>query len=101
MGKSEQIIRSACRMCHDVCHVLVHLEEGRVVKITDDPESPISRGYLCPKGAAAKTYATASPACLLWGSATDASASNYQTARSLLILRALIGNINGPGGDVL
>lgn len=45
-------IRSACRMCHGVCQVLVHLKGGRVAKITGDPQSPTSRGYLCPKGAA-------------------------------------------------
>ena len=49
---SDRIIRSACRMCHGVCQVLIHLRKGRVVKITGDPESPTSRGYLCPKGAA-------------------------------------------------
>lgn len=52
MGNNRRIIRSACRMCHGVCQVLVHMEGERVVKITGDPESPISRGYLCPKGAA-------------------------------------------------
>ncbi|MDF1552278.1 MAG: molybdopterin-dependent oxidoreductase [Deferrisomatales bacterium] len=46
------VIRSACRMCHGVCQVLVHVENGRVVKVTGDPECPTSRGYLCPKGAA-------------------------------------------------
>ena len=52
-----RIVRSSCRMCHGVCQVRVHLEDDRVVKVTGDPESPISRGYLCPKG-------TASPALL-------------------------------------
>jgi len=47
-----RVVRSACRMCHGVCQVLVHLEGERVVKITGDPDSPTSRGYLCPKGAA-------------------------------------------------
>ena len=47
-----QIVRSSCRMCHGVCQVLVHLEEDRVVQVTGDPERPISRGYLCPKGKA-------------------------------------------------
>jgi anaerobic selenocysteine-containing dehydrogenase len=45
-------VRSACRMCHGVCQVRVHLEDDRVVEVTGDPESPISRGYLCPKGRA-------------------------------------------------
>ena len=46
-------VRSACRGCHGVCQVLVHLDGDRVVKVTGDPESPTSRGYLCPKGSAA------------------------------------------------
>ncbi len=46
------VVRSACRMCHGVCQVLVHVRDGRVVKVTGDPDSPTSRGYLCPKGAA-------------------------------------------------
>jgi anaerobic selenocysteine-containing dehydrogenase len=46
-------IRSACRGCHGVCQVLVHLEGDRVVQVTGDPDSPTSRGYLCPKGKAA------------------------------------------------
>jgi len=39
-------------MCHGVCQVLVHVEGDRVVKVTGDPDSPTSRGYICPKGAA-------------------------------------------------
>lgn len=48
-----RVVRSACRGCHGVCGVLVHLDGDRVVKVTGDPDSPTSRGYLCPKGAAA------------------------------------------------
>ena len=47
-----KVIKSACRMCHGVCQVNVHLEGEKVVKITGDPESPASRGYICPKGMA-------------------------------------------------
>jgi anaerobic selenocysteine-containing dehydrogenase len=50
--------------------------------------------------AAARTYATTRPACIQWGQGVDASACNIQTARSLLILRALTGNVDVPGGDV-
>jgi len=53
MSSQLSIVRSACRGCHGVCQVLVHLREGRVVKVTGDPDSPTSRGYLCPKGSAA------------------------------------------------
>ncbi len=52
MFAKKRIVRSACRMCHGVCQVLVHLDGDRVVKITGDPDSPTSRGYLCPKGKA-------------------------------------------------
>jgi anaerobic selenocysteine-containing dehydrogenase len=48
-----RVVRSSCRGCHGVCQVLVHLEGDRVVKVTGDPDSLTSRGYLCPKGAAA------------------------------------------------
>ncbi len=51
--------------------------------------------------AAARDYATTSPACIQWGNALDMSYCNFQTARSLLILRAITGNIDRPGGDVL
>ena len=53
MSHAKEIVRSSCRGCHGVCQVLVHLDGDRVVKVTGDPESPTSRGYLCPKGAAA------------------------------------------------
>jgi hypothetical protein len=51
--------------------------------------------------AAARTYATTSPASLLWGNAIDMSASSFHTARALMILRAITGNIDRPGGDVI
>jgi anaerobic selenocysteine-containing dehydrogenase len=53
MSHPMRVVHSACRGCHGVCQVLVHLEGNRVVRVTGDPDSPTSRGYLCPKGAAA------------------------------------------------
>lgn len=47
-----EMVRSACRMCHSVCQILVHLENSRVVRVTGDPESPTSYGYICEKGKA-------------------------------------------------
>ena len=52
----KRIVRTACRSCHGVCQVLVHLIGDRVTKVTGDPESPTSRGYLCPKGKAAPSF---------------------------------------------
>lgn len=54
MAATEQIVRTSCRGCHGICQVLVHLDAtGRVVRVTGDPDSPTSRGYICPKGQAA------------------------------------------------
>jgi anaerobic selenocysteine-containing dehydrogenase len=47
-----KIYKSACRTCHGGCGVLVHVEDGKVVKVKGDPESPLNKGKLCPKGAA-------------------------------------------------
>lgn len=45
-------IRTACRSCHGGCGVIAHVQNGKVVKIEGDPESPISHGTLCSKGLA-------------------------------------------------
>jgi formate dehydrogenase major subunit len=47
-----QVARSICPYCGVGCGQLVYHREGAVVSIEGDPESPISRGHLCPKGAA-------------------------------------------------
>jgi len=36
----------------------VYVEDGEVSQIEGDPASPISRGRLCPKGAASKSFVT-------------------------------------------
>ena len=51
--------------------------------------------------AAARAYATARPGAIHWGSAIDMSRCSFQTARSLMILRAITGNIDRPGGDAM
>jgi formate dehydrogenase major subunit len=40
------------------CGQLVYVEGGRVTQIEGDPDSPISRGRLCPKGSASKELVT-------------------------------------------
>lgn len=47
-----KVVRSCCRACIHNCGVLVHVQNGRVVKIEGDPEYPMSRGALCAKGLA-------------------------------------------------
>ncbi len=45
------VSRSVCPYCGVGCGQLVFHKEGRLVSIEGDPQSPISRGHLCPKGA--------------------------------------------------
>jgi len=45
-----KIYKSSCRACIAACAVLVHVKDGRVIKIEGNPESPMSRGGVCAKG---------------------------------------------------
>lgn len=45
-----EIRRSYCGLCHPRCGMLLHVDNGKVVKITGDPDHPISRGALCARG---------------------------------------------------
>jgi formate dehydrogenase major subunit len=47
-----QVARSICPYCGVGCGQLIYHQNGKLVSIEGDPESPISRGRLCPKGAA-------------------------------------------------
>jgi formate dehydrogenase major subunit len=46
-----QVTRSICPYCAVGCGQLVFHRNGRLISIEGDPESPVSRGRLCPKGA--------------------------------------------------
>lgn len=47
--------RTYCaRMDHGGCGLLVTVDDGRIVKVQGDPDSPISHGHVCPKGLAIK-----------------------------------------------
>ncbi len=53
-----KVARSVCPYCAVGCGQLVYHREGRVVSIEGDPQSPISRGHLCPKGSASYELVT-------------------------------------------
>ena len=46
-----EIVRTTCRLCLVRCGMLVETE-GDAVRISGDPDHPLSRGYLCVKGQA-------------------------------------------------
>ena len=43
---------SVCPYCAVGCSQLVSVRDGKIVNIEGNPDSPINRGTLCPKGAA-------------------------------------------------
>jgi anaerobic selenocysteine-containing dehydrogenase len=44
------VLKSVCRSCHGGCGVLMHVQDGRLVKVEDDRDSPLNHGRLCPIG---------------------------------------------------
>ena len=44
------VVKSVCRSCHGGCGVKLHVQDGRLVRVEGDRESPLNRGRLCPIG---------------------------------------------------
>ena len=55
IAKADRVVDSICPYCAVGCAQHVYVKDGEVVQIEGDPASPISRGRLCPKGAASKS----------------------------------------------
>lgn len=55
---ADRVARSVCPYCAVGCGQRVFVTDGRVTQIEGDPDSPISRGRLCPKGSASKALVT-------------------------------------------
>jgi len=51
---ADRVVQSVCPYCAVGCGQKVYVKDERVVQIEGDPDSPISRGRLCPKGAASE-----------------------------------------------
>ena len=49
---ADRVVKSVCPYCAVGCAQLVYVKDERIVDIEGDPDSPISRGCLCPKGSA-------------------------------------------------
>jgi formate dehydrogenase major subunit len=55
---ADRVVGSICPYCAVGCAQRVYVKDEKVVQIEGDPASPISRGRLCPKGAASKQLVT-------------------------------------------
>lgn len=55
---ADRVVRTVCPYCAVGCGQLVYVKDEKIVQIEGDPASPVSRGRLCPKGAATKQLVT-------------------------------------------
>ena len=53
------MVDSICPFCAVGCGQKVYVKDEKVIQIEGDPDSPISRGRLCPKGAASEALVNA------------------------------------------
>ena len=56
--RADEVVRSVCPYCAVGCGQRVYVHDGAVTQIEGDPDSPISRGKLCPKGSASRELVT-------------------------------------------
>src|SRR6476469_10054590 len=55
---ADRVVQSVCPYCAVGCGQLVYVKDEKVVQIEGDPDSPVSRGRLCPKGSASEQLVT-------------------------------------------
>jgi formate dehydrogenase major subunit len=55
---ADRVVPSVCPYCAVGCGQKVFVKDEKVVQIEGDPDSPVSRGRLCPKGSASKNLVT-------------------------------------------
>ncbi|UXA14537.1 dehydrogenase [Mycobacterium sp. SMC-8] len=55
---ADRVAYSVCPYCAVGCAQKVYVKDDKVVQIEGNPDSPISRGRLCPKGSASKQLVT-------------------------------------------
>ena len=55
---ADKVVKSICPFCAVGCGQNVYVTDGEISQIEGDPDSPVSRGRLCPKGSASKQLVT-------------------------------------------
>ena len=53
---ADRVVQSVCPYCAVGCGQKVYVKDEKVVQIEGDPDSPVSRGRLCPKGSASEQF---------------------------------------------
>jgi formate dehydrogenase major subunit len=49
---ADRMVQSICPYCAVGCGQRIYVKDEQIIQIEGDPDSPVSRGRLCPKGAA-------------------------------------------------
>ena len=57
-SRADHVAKSICPYCGVGCGQRIFVRDGRITQVEGDPDSPISRGRLCPKGAATRQLVT-------------------------------------------
>jgi formate dehydrogenase major subunit len=57
---ADKVVKSVCPYCAVGCGQNVYVAQDKVTQIEGDPDSPVSRGRLCPKGSASLQLTTGS-----------------------------------------
>ena len=57
-AEADAVVQSVCPYCAVGCGQRIFVKDGRITQIEGDPDSPVSRGRLCPKGSATKSLVT-------------------------------------------
>ena len=55
---ADRSVASICPYCAVGCGQRIYVKDEKVIQVEGDPDSPISRGRLCPKGSATKELVT-------------------------------------------
>ena len=57
-AEADKVVKSVCPYCAVGCGQDVYVQDHKVTQIEGDPDSPVSRGHLCPKGSASLQLTT-------------------------------------------
>lgn len=60
VAEADKVVKSVCPYCAVGCGQNVYVKDEKVIQIEGDPDSPVSRGRLCPKGSASLQLTTGS-----------------------------------------
>jgi formate dehydrogenase major subunit len=58
VSRADKVVKSVCPYCAVGCGQQVYVQDDKVTQIEGDPDSPVSRGRLCPKGSASLQLTT-------------------------------------------